>query len=220
MQINHVLFLAVTAILCLLNFALARLGADYLKAFFVVQGIIANIFIVKEVVLFGMTVTSTDPFIIGMLLSLNLLQEKFGSEQAMRTIYLFFSMTLIVPIVTTMLLFMQPAPTDLMQQHLVAIFGLVPRIMISSLVVGFFTMQLDRYLYSLLGKYFGKRLWIKNLLASSISQLFDTILFSYLALFGVISDLYSMMLFSYAVKLLAIIFSFPFIMMHNLQDEI
>ena len=59
-----------------------------------VQALIANLFVLKQIHLFGMEVTASDGYAIGSLLGLNVLQEFYGKKEAKQaTCICFFFMT-------------------------------------------------------------------------------------------------------------------------------
>jgi len=62
-----------------------RLGKMALGSWLCIQVLCANLFVMKQVVLFGFHVTCSDVFAIGSILSLNLLQEYFGPKEAKKT---------------------------------------------------------------------------------------------------------------------------------------
>jgi uncharacterized integral membrane protein (TIGR00697 family) len=52
--------------------------------------VIANLFVLKQTVLFGLHVTCSDVYVIGSMLSLNLLQEHYGQREGQRAIWITF----------------------------------------------------------------------------------------------------------------------------------
>ena len=59
-----------------------RLGKAALIALSAVQAVLANLFVVKQIDLFGFSITCSDVFAVGGILSINLIQEFFGKEAA------------------------------------------------------------------------------------------------------------------------------------------
>ncbi|MDN3508159.1 MAG: hypothetical protein P0S94_04480, partial [Simkaniaceae bacterium] len=75
---NEILFfLHLIALMAFLFFAM-RLGKGALYTAFAVQLITANLFVSKEISLFGLSVTPTDVFTIGSLFTLTALMEHYG----------------------------------------------------------------------------------------------------------------------------------------------
>ena len=62
---NELLFFGSAVLIVALDFVALFLGKEYLLAAIVTQGLLANMFIIKQVQLFGLVVTCTDVFIVG-----------------------------------------------------------------------------------------------------------------------------------------------------------
>ena len=79
-----------TSILAVSTFSLGvlSLGKEALVAFICLQGLLSNLFVTKQIMLFGLDVTSSDIFAVGTILSLNLLQEYYGPQIVKKAISL------------------------------------------------------------------------------------------------------------------------------------
>lgn len=183
-----------------------HLGPSFLFTSMVVQGICANIFILKEISLFGLSVTGTDAFMIGIILAINLLEEFYGTEASQKAISNYiFSMFLLLPF-KFIHLWYNPTASDTTDPHFQEILASSGRIILSTLIASFISLKLDRKLYQILSLKLGSEFLImKNFITTTISQFIDTILFSYLALWGIFSNLWELIIFSYAIKLISIL---------------
>jgi uncharacterized PurR-regulated membrane protein YhhQ (DUF165 family) len=74
---ESVFFLQVVLIIAFSLLALKR-GSAALTTWITVQALLANLFVLKQITLFGLNVTASDGFAIGSLLGINLLQEYFS----------------------------------------------------------------------------------------------------------------------------------------------
>lgn len=85
-----------------------------------------------------------------------------------------------------MALFFTPDESDLAQESLQNIFGLMPRLALGSLTAYFVSQFLDVRLYAWLRKLFGARnqFWIRNNGSTMISSLVDTLIFCTIAFAG------------------------------------
>src|ERR1700722_1691012 len=99
---NELLFLVQTALISVGVLAGLRLGVEALTTVLVSYCLLANLFVLKTITLFGLTATAADAFTIGATLALNLIQEYYGktpARRAMRTnilvLMLYTVMTLI-----------------------------------------------------------------------------------------------------------------------------
>ena len=79
MFFNESILLLHILIISLATFIALRLGKSALVAFAVLQMVLANIFVLKITTLFGMEATCADAFVVGSLLSLNILNELYGN---------------------------------------------------------------------------------------------------------------------------------------------
>lgn len=204
---NELLFL--THILLVVGFVLIslRLGKGALIALIAIQGILANVFVVKQMSLFGFAVTCSDVFAIGAILSLNLLQEYFGKESARQAITVSFLSLLFFACMAQVHLLYAPTSFDATQSAFQTIFSSTPRIVFASIAVFYLVQQIDLRLFSLLKGKFPLRVAI-SLLAS---QLLDTVLFSFLGLYGLVEALFDVILVSFLIKCLIIAASAPFV---------
>jgi len=207
MQIlNELLFISSAVIIVIFDYIALYLGKDFLVASIVTQGLLANIFIIKQVSLFGLSVTCTDVFIIGIVLAINLLEEVYGKDASNKAVMSYLFSLLLVFSFKYLHLWYLPSANDFSQIHYQALFETSTRIILATFAVSFFSLQLDRFLYRLLSRYLGvSYLPFKNFFTTAVSQLLDTILFSWLALRGIVANMSHLIIFSYLVKILSLL---------------
>lgn len=188
-----------------------RLGKEALLSFFVLEAVIANLFVTKEICCFGMTITCTDVFAIGSLFTLNLLQELYGKSFAKKGTYIASFLLLFFILMSQIHLRYFPSSFDTKQNAFDAILSTSPRIIVSSLIVLFLSQRLDIQIYSWLKKWKGEKHFLLRFGTSAlISQFFDTLLFSFLALYGTLHSLFDIIVMSYLVKVIIIFTMSPF----------
>jgi uncharacterized integral membrane protein (TIGR00697 family) len=114
----------------------------------------------------------------------------------------------------TALLF-KPAPSDLVQESLVTIFSLMPRIALASLAAYLVSQLNDVWSYEFWRK---KRpsvgwLWLRNNASTMVSQLIDTLIFTLIAFWGRYpwGVLWQIMVTTYALKWVVAALDTPFI---------
>ncbi len=194
-------------ILTVIAFALAalRLGKGALIAFAVLLAVLANLFVVKQMVLFGFTVTCSDVFAVGGILCLNLLQEYYGKEAAGRAIKIsVFGLIFFVCMAQAHLLY-APAAGDGTQGAFETIFSSTPRIVLASIAVFYLVQKIDIRLFGWLKNFFeGRKLPWRMGVSLFISQLIDTVLFSFAGLYGIVDSVADIIVVSFAVKCLVI----------------
>lgn len=200
-------------IVLLVSFVLLalRLGKEALMSCFAIQVILANLFVIKQMVCFGLHVTCADVYSIGALFSLNLLQEYYGKRCAKKTIWTVFFLLFFFIIMSQMHLLYRPSEFDIMHRAYVAILGYAPRIMLCSFFVALLTQKLDVELFGFLKKkLLGKGLLFRFGGVSILTQLLDTVLFSFLALYGIVHSLGDIIVMSYLIKVIVILCIAPF----------
>ena len=209
---NEILFIFHTLTVAIFSLGALALGKHALVAFVCIQCVLANLFVVKQITLFGLTATCSDAFTVGATLGLNLLQEYFGKKITRKTIWANFFLLMFYAIATQIHLAYIPNAADATQQHFVALLQFMPRIVVASFSVYLISQLADYYLYGFLKKFFSEKyIIIRNYASIAICQLLDTVLFSFLGLYGIIDDIWSVILISYCVKLAAIIIATPFV---------
>lgn len=202
----HILFVIGSVV-----FVLRQFGSLGLTVFIALQAILANLFVIKQMTLFGFDVTCSDVFAIGSLLSLNLIQEFFGADQAKKAIWISFACMMFFALMTQIHLLYIPSPADVTNDAFTQILSSTPRIIFASIGVFFVVQQVDVRLFSFLQKWFkGGKLPLRLALSLLISQTIDTVLFSFFGLYGIVASLYDIILVSMLIKVIAIGASTPF----------
>ena len=202
---NEALF--IIQIFLIVGFALiaVKLGKEALIAWVAIQALIANLFVLKQITLFGLDVTASDAFAIGSLLGLNLIQEYFNKEEAAKTTWICFFFMLFFTLASQLHLLYHPSSFDTTQQAYFTILSPSPRLLIASMSVFFIIQQFDIRFFA----------FIKNLLPQTsfafragialiISQLLDTFFFSFAGLYGLVASVVDIMIFSFLIKVIVI----------------
>jgi len=206
---NEVIFLLHVLCIAALVLISLRVGKEALMMLFCFQGIVANLFVFKQMVFFGLTITCTDAYLIGAYLSLGLLQHYYGTKEANRAIVLSFCMLLSLLAATLLHASYIPSPTDTYHDLYSKLFKGTPRVCLTSMVIAISAQKLSIYLQSWLSRSRFPKLFVLSL-PMVLAQLYDTVAFSYLALAGVVYSLWHVIIVSYLVKLLTISCMTPF----------
>lgn len=211
MQNLIILFLHVTTICGLTLFTL-RLGREWMLAWLALLAVAMNLFVLKQITLFGLNVTSSDALAVGYLLGLNLIQEFFGSHYARKCVWISFFIACSFVLLSQIHLLYVPNPYDLAHSHFMFLFHPMPRIILASLFTFCVIQLIDLKFFGFLRKKtHGKYLTARTTLALGVSQTLDTLLFSFLGLYGLVASIEHIILLSLAVKGIVIVLSAPFI---------
>ena len=142
---------------------------------------------------------------------MNILQEYYGNKVARQAIGIGFGAALFFTLMSFIHLCYLPNNFDHCHIHFMAILQPMPRIIIASLITYLLSQNLDYFLFTFFKTKFKSQNIVMRFFSSTIlSQLFDTVLFSFLGLYGIIHNIGHLILVSYAIKILVIILSTPF----------
>jgi uncharacterized integral membrane protein (TIGR00697 family) len=148
---------------------------------------------------------------------LNLLQEYFGATVAKRTTFLSFGGMVLFVLLSKIHILYMPAQSDWTDHAYSTILSHSPRLLFASLATFFIVQQCDITLFAYLRRRFQKmHLVLRSVTCLILSQLFDTILFSMLGLYGLSDHLLSLICVSFTIKVLIALCSAPFTAMTKL----
>ncbi len=223
-MINELLFFSQAGIIGIAILIAVRFGKEGLIAFGAIAGVLANLFVAKQIMLFGLTVTASDAYMIGASLSLNALQEFYGRSATRLAIWIAFFCQILFVIMAMLHCAYIPSPADISQAHYCAILHNLPRLVAASLFAYNAAEWTNYGIFMLLKKMVGDRWFAARSFASTASaQLIDTILFSFLGLYGIVASIWDIMLMSFAIKLSIMFIALPFLTfakkMHNKKEE-
>ena len=205
---NEVLFLGhILLVLFFLGVAV-RWGQTSLMVYVALSGVLANLFVVKQITLFTLSVTCSDVFAVAGILGLNLLQELYGKPAARKAIYASLLGLLFFVIMAQIHLLYQPSAFDRTQMAFAVILGSSLRIVAASISVYFIVQQFDILFFGWL-KRFISHLPLRLMSSLFVSQTLDTVLFSFLGLYGLVASMLDVIVMSMMIKCVIIACSSP-----------
>jgi queuosine precursor transporter len=200
--VNEYYFLLQVLFVFLLCYGAMRLGKEALITAVSLLSVLANFFVLKQMLFFGFEVTCSDSFAIGSLLALNLLREYYGKEAAKKAIWIaFLSMGAFVCF-SHLHLRLSPSPHD--QTHLAYSLLLAPspRLLFASIFTFFIVQKIDLRSFSWISNLLPRSSFsLRTTLTQSFSQFLDTLLFSVLGLYGLMANLTHVILISFLIKI-------------------
>ncbi|MGB3024149.1 MAG: queuosine precursor transporter [Candidatus Saccharimonadales bacterium] len=160
---------------------------DIILALFAAILLISNIAATK-IVAFGPIITDGGALLFPLIYILgDVLTEVYGYKHARRAIWMGFIIMLVGVAVFTIVRYLPPAAVYQDQAAYEAVLGFFPRIVAASLIaylVGEFT---NSYILAKLKiKTKGKKLWQRLIASSIFGELFDTMIFAFIAFGGII----------------------------------
>ena len=151
----------------------------------IIGTIIANLQVVKTIMLFGFTATLGNVVYGSIFLSTDLLEELYGKKEARKAVWFGFASLITMTLLMQIALQFKPAPDDFAQPHLEAIFSIMPRIALGSLTAYLIAQFHDVWAFGFWRKVTGgKHLWLRNNFSTMVSQLIDTTVFCTIAFLG------------------------------------
>jgi queuosine precursor transporter len=189
-------------------------GKEALIAFVCICSILANFFVIKQITLCGFEVVSTDVFALAGLIGITLIQEFFGEGLARKAIVLNFALLIFYFAMTQFHLWYLPNQFDVTQLHFAALLAPTFRI-ISASLVSYLITQLCLVGITRCTTYLtkGSHFTTRTIISIALAQLVDTILFSFLALYGMVHTIGHIIVISYSIKLIALVCATPFVML-------
>ena len=177
--------------------------------------VIANVEVLKCVDIFNMALTLGNVTYGSIFLATDILNEKYGVETAQKSVFVGFFALLTFTLVTQVDLHYVPNSSDFVAEAMKTLFTITPRVCFASMFAYFISNITDVYLYALVKKFFpsDKFLWLRNNSATMISQLIDTLIFTYVGFVGVFesSIVFELFITTYCIKLLIAILDTPFL---------
>ncbi len=216
---NELLWLA----MLLVNFSLILLsyrifGKMGLFIWVPIAAIIANIQVIQGIQIFGFAATLGNIVYASSFLVTDILSENYGKKEANKAIWIGFFSLISMTLLMNLALLFQPLDNEFakeMYQHLSGIFSFMPRIVVASLLAYIVSQKHDIWAYHMWKKRFQgkKNIWIRNNLSTMVSQLMDSLLFTFVAFYGVyeMNVLWQIVLTTYVLKWMVAAADTPFV---------
>ena len=201
---NEVLWLIFALVNFLLVIFIYRIfGKNGLIVWIGMSTVLANMQVLKTVELFGVTATLGNIVYGTIFLATDIINEKYGKEEARKAVWLGFYTLITMTIVMQFALLFQPHESDVAHEALSDIVSLVPQVAVGSLLAYIISQNID--------------VVIRNNLSTMISQLIDTTIFSVIAFWHFLttdmSVWLSIFLSTYVIKFLVSALDTPFMYM-------
>lgn len=193
-------------------------GKAGLLAVNVLVTILANVEVLLLVNAFGVEMTLGNILFASTFLITDVLSENHGRKDANKAVVISSVCSVLFVLISQTWLLYQPSENDWARGAIETIFSVTPRVVIVSLLVYLVSQLTDVWLYhkwwDWCKKYFGNArsgLWIRNNGSTLISQFFNTLLYTFLAFYGMysIDVLWSIFLSSYAIYVVTSLLDTP-----------
>ena len=195
-------------------------GKNGLLAFNVMATLLANIEVLLVVRAFGIEMTLGNVLFASTFLITDILSENHGKKDANRAVIISTLCSVFFIAISQMWLLYTPSESDWASSSFRTIFSITPRVVCASLIVYLISQLIDVWLYhkwwDWCRKRFGdekKGLWIRNNGSTMISQMINTLLYTFLAFYGTydIRTLLSIFISSYLIFFVTSLLDTPFV---------
>jgi len=211
-MINELLFLAHTVCILISLLVALRFGKEAMASIVAMLLVLGNLFVLKQIGLFGLSATCGDAFAIGGTLGVQLLQEFYGTKIARMSIGISFGALVFFGFMSWFQLLYTPSAFDCQHVHYLSILGVAPRIIAASLTAYVAGQLFNTYAFAFLDRLLKGRFFVLRSMSVMVgAQVLDTLLFSFLGLYGLVYSITSIIIISLAVKSFAGICAVPFV---------
>lgn len=189
-----------------------RYGKESLAAIVALLLVLGNLFVLKQINIFGLSATCGDSFAIGGTFGIQLLQEFYGKKMAHKAIGISFGALVFFGLMGWFQLLYTPSMFDDQHVHFVRILASAPRIIAASLTAYVAGQLFNTYAFGYLKRILQDRYFVmRSMVVLILAQMLDTIVFSFLGLYGLVHSIMSIVVISLAVKSFAGICAVPWI---------
>lgn len=190
-----------------------RLGKSYLLGTIVVNLIMVSLAAPKVGTFFGVVGSPQSIFYASIFLATDLLAEFHGKKASYEAVRTGLLVLLMLAGLGQVVVHFTPIPDAAdYGASFDTIFGATWRVALGSYVAYLVAQNFDIWFFHRLRlQTKGGKLWLRNLLSTSTSQLIDTLIFFPIAFAGVIPQLAQVMVVAYVVKVIVAILDTPFI---------
>lgn len=208
---NWIILFIHIAFTCCISIGMLRLGERALNSWLCVVAVCMNLFVTKQISMGFLEVTATDALAASYLLGLCLIQENFGKRSAQLHVLFSFVCSIGFLGLSFIHLWYCPGKHDMMHPLFITLLEPMPRLIIASLTSFIVIQLIDVSVFQWLReKMKGQFFPLRAVLCLILANVTDTILFSYLGLYGIVAHLWDIILFSLIIKIMATGISIPF----------
>lgn len=147
----------------------------------------ANILVTKNINILNLSATLGNILFASTFLATDILNEKYTFEDSKKAINLGIVSVVLFTVATQISLLFKANELDLVNDSLKTLFAINLRVSISSIVMCYLSNLLDIYLFEKIKKKVPNKLWLRNNVATIISNCLENYLFTIFAFIGIYS---------------------------------
>ena len=211
---NIMLFVEVVCLFGTLVLCKRLFGKDGVFAWVAMATILANVITAKNADVFGLSTAIGTVMFASTFLATDILSECYGKGEAKKAVYIgLFSSALLI-VATQIALAYSPSEFDYADGAMRVLFSMNLRISIASMVMYFIANMADVYIFNRLkDKMNGKRLWLRNNVATILCNCLENFGFIGLAFAGIYDapTIFTIALSTSIIELLVALLDTPFL---------
>ena len=147
--------------------------------------ITANILVAKNIDILSLQATMGNILFASTFLATDILSEKYSAKESRKAVNIGIVSVILFTVATQFSLLFKPNNLDMVNDSLKNIFTFNLRISISSIVMCYLSNLLDIYLFEKIKKKIPNKLWLRNNIATIISNCLENYLFTIFAFIGI-----------------------------------
>lgn len=191
----------------------SRFGYTTLNACAVFLLMTTLIFAGFIVEIFGYATSAAVTLFAAIFLVTDIIGEMYGHKKAFKTVIITIIANTLFVIFGLLLTTLIPIEQSSLTEAIKVFFTFVPRVLIGSIVAYAISQTIDVYIFKIYKTYTkGKKLWLRNIGSTAISQFFDTFLVVIIFFYGIlpINIMFEIFLTTYIIKVIIAILDTPF----------
>ena len=150
-----------------------------------ISTIIANIIVCKNIEIFGITATLGNVLFASTFLATDMMTEKYDVKDSKKAVLLGLASQVMFIVITQMALLFIPAEEDIAHGAMKELFSINIRVSISSMTMFFIANMADIYLFQKIKERIPNKLWLRNNIATIVSNCIENYFFVTLAFIGI-----------------------------------
>ncbi|MBP3256002.1 MAG: queuosine precursor transporter [Clostridia bacterium] len=184
-----------------------------------ISTITANILVCKSIEIIGITTNLGIVMFASTFLATDIMSEKYGSKESRKAIILGVVSEVIFITMTMLALKYEPSSIDMSSESMKNLFSINFRVSISSIAMFLISSLLDIYLFEKIKKKYPNKLWLRNNVATMISNSVENYFFIFFAFVGLydIGSMLTMATFASLIEIIIAALDTPFLYLAKLD---
>ena len=156
-----------------------------LMVWIAIASVIANILVCKTINIFGFVSAMGNVLFASNFLATDIIVEKYGAKEGKKAVVLGMISTIIFLLITQISLLFVPDVTDIAHESMKTLFALNLRTSVASVIMYFVGHILNITIYEAIRKRIPKKMWVRNNIATIVSNSLENYLFALFAFIGI-----------------------------------